>query len=291
MYKSLVIALFFLGSVIWAEEIRVGDEVFFGVIISQTSEEVIFLWKGQKYSFPRESVESIKSDSKDVDRSFAVVSASVQGGTLIRGYIVENKNDIIVIQTDLGLIKLSQSKILKLEGIRDPDFSPNPKYLISNRAKLNYLTISIGPGAFLSSNQSLQRNFGFLRIQFDPGILNFDRYGKFGLTLEGLSSQNKKGEGVQFDAYLAHLSYSYYFREGRQLQPFARLRAGGGVLLLKDTEESISPYVYSGSLTLGIRAMITDQFYFDTGYSVGSISGRTKGVAYQEVSLGTGIRL
>lgn len=148
MYKSLVIALFFLSSVILAEEIRVGDEVFFGVIVSQTSEEVIFLWKGQKYSFPRESVESIKSDSKDVDRSFAVVSVSVQGGTLIRGYIVENKNDIVVIQTDLGLIKLSQSKILKLEGIRDPDFSPNPKYLISNRARLNYLTISIGPVRF-----------------------------------------------------------------------------------------------------------------------------------------------
>ncbi|XDD52536.1 hypothetical protein AB3N59_20520 (plasmid) [Leptospira sp. WS92.C1] len=291
MKKISIFVLILLTSSIWSEEIRIADEVFFGVIVSQTSEEVVFQWKGQKYSFPRSSVDSIKSESKDIDRSFAIVSVSAQGGTVIRGYILENKNEIIVIQTDLGIIKLTQSKVLKIEGQRDSDFSPNPKYLLSNRAKLNYLTLSLGPGALLNSNSGLQKNFGFIRIQFDPSLFNLDRFGKIGITIEGLSSENKKGEGSAFDSYLMHISYSYYFREGKQFQPFARLRAGGGVLLIKNEEEALTPYVYSGSVVFGLRTMISDQFYLDTAYSVGGISGRTKGVNYQEFSIGTGIRL
>lgn len=139
------------------------------------------------------------------------------------GYLIEEDQDHIILQTQLGFVNIEKSKIEKSELNREKNFPPPKKYLVSSLESLNTF-VALGYGIYRSPNLDITLNQLYLNLE--PAYLDWKGFGRIGLQLDGIWGVNSEYKVNMFNGIVYYYSH-YQFQQNPLLDFYGKVGLGG----------------------------------------------------------------
>ncbi|EPG67850.1 LA_3334 family protein [Leptospira wolffii] len=123
LFFLIFIPPFFSPSYATEVLLKSGD-AFLVESATEREEKVFVTWKDRKYRIPKEDIQRIDSKKTGPDTSYVYSSVKLKDGTVLKGILVERKNELLVLKTDLGFVELESSRIVSVSPETIPDLKP-----------------------------------------------------------------------------------------------------------------------------------------------------------------------
>ncbi|WP_243396714.1 LA_3334 family protein [Leptospira wolffii] len=214
--------------------LKSGDAFLVNEAIETTS-EISFVWKDEKYKIPRAEIQRVDPRKKGPDSSYRYSEFQLSDGTALRGVVVDKKESKITLKTELGFVELDKTKIASnnFDDINDsPPSLPN-RYLDTFNQKQVWKV-----GISTSGFSSLGVWSHSYPITYGGGFF-IERYAVAPLWFYGFSSDLTYGPGKSGN--LSIFSQAFYFGKSYgKSSPYWLLGAGGSSLSRSDGDERSS---------------------------------------------------
>lgn len=132
----LIFILSFSSPLYTAEVFLKNGDAFLVESVTEREGNVFLTWKDRKYRIPKEDIQRIDPQKTGPDTSYVYSSVKLKDGTVLKGILVERKNDLLVLKTDLGFVELESSRIVSISPETVSDLKPElpESYLEESKA-------------------------------------------------------------------------------------------------------------------------------------------------------------
>lgn len=143
-----MLLLLLISNEIFATEIELKDgNRFLGNFISEDERSVLFKFQDKDYRIPKSEIVKFDKNKTGNDFSIGLSRVTLKDKSQIIGYLVEEGQDNLVLQSQLGFVNVEKSKIYESELNREKNFALPKKYLVATQESLNTF-IGIGYGIY-----------------------------------------------------------------------------------------------------------------------------------------------
>ncbi|MCW7524917.1 hypothetical protein ND861_01040 [Leptospira sp. 2 VSF19] len=156
--------LIFPFSLFSAEIELVSGDKFLGKLVSEDERSYLFRFQDKDYRIPKSELERFDKDKNGSDFSIGLSKVRLRNQSIIVGYLIEEDQDRLILQSQLGFINVEKSKIEKSELNREKNFPPPKKYLVSSLESLNTF-LGLGYGIYRSPNLDITLNQLYLNLE------------------------------------------------------------------------------------------------------------------------------
>ncbi|HNC57253.1 MAG TPA: hypothetical protein PK079_03125 [Leptospiraceae bacterium] len=223
-----------------AEIVLKNGDAFIADILENDANKVRIRWKEKTFDIPKSEIQNIDTEKKGEHISYHYDTIILKDGTQIKGVIVrQNTNDLIV-KTELGLLTIEKSKLENAKSLI-PD-----KYNVDLPPEKNSnIGLTGSYSAFAqSSNNVNQASGGGLFIE--PSFVHFNSRWRLGYKLEYLESINSR-----FRFYNNFLYLQYNWKKSNWIDFYANLGIGGSIVNYKYTDKTVTGSDPAGYLEVG----------------------------------------
>ncbi|TGL04992.1 hypothetical protein EHQ43_10125 [Leptospira bouyouniensis] len=221
---NCLVFLFFGGMNLFGAEIELpSGNKYLGKIISEDERSILFQFQGKDYRIPKSELTKIEKDKSGGDFSIGLSRIVLHDNSQLIGYLIEEDQDHIILQTQLGFVNIDKSRIEKSDLNREKNFPPPKKYLVSSLESLNTF-VGLGYGFYRSP--SLDITLNQLYLSLEPAYLDWKGYGRIGLQLDGIWGVNSDYRINMFNGIVYYYSH-YQFPQNPLLNFYGKVGLGG----------------------------------------------------------------
>ncbi|WP_108961327.1 LA_3334 family protein [Leptospira ellinghausenii] len=215
---------FFFATILYGAEIEFASgQKFLGKIISEDERSILFQFQGKDYRIPKSELTKNEKDKSGSDFSISLSRIVLYDKSQLIGYLIEEDQDHIILQTQIGFVNVEKSKIEKSELNREKNFPPPKKYLVSSLESLNTF-VGLGYGIYRSSNLDITLNQ--LNLNIEPAYLDWKGFGRIGLQLDGIWGVSSEYKVNMINGIVYYYSH-YQFQQNPLLDFYGKVGFGG----------------------------------------------------------------
>lgn len=220
----LLVVMFGFSNLIYSDEIEFknGDR-FLGKFISEDERSILFKFQEKDYRIPKSEIVKFDKSKTGNDFSIGLSRVTLKDKSRIIGYLIEEGQESIVLQSQLGFVNVEKSKIYDSELNREKNFALPKKYLVSTQESLNTY-IGLGYGIYRSPNLNITLNQLYLNLE--PAYLALNGNGRVGFQLDGIWGANADYKLNIFNGIVYYFNH-YQFYENPKLDFYGKFGIGG----------------------------------------------------------------
>ncbi len=218
--KALVFVIYLLTYSLYSVEIILTNgDIFIADYVREDSKNLTIQWKSELYQIPKSEILKMDLTKVGQNKSFRPVEFALKDGSKVKGIILEKEQTYYTLKTELGFLKLENSKIAEISGEGKEDFPP-PKTFNDYKITKNYTNLGLsGTGSTIDSSISeYYKNSRSVGIFLEPASTQINSRFRFGFQLESNVSNREKNESfvqlynrLQTLQAIANQTYQNYF--------------------------------------------------------------------------------
>ncbi|TGL64639.1 LA_3334 family protein [Leptospira sarikeiensis] len=240
MPKTTVVSIFWILllpiPLLSFEILLKNGDAFISEVITEEPSHIIVQWKEKKYKIPRSEIQRLDPRKKGADSSYRYSEWKLTDGTVLKGILIEKKENKLVLKTELGFAEIEKNKILSQnfeETFSEPPQIPE-QYLFISGSSSNWRIGIYGIGSYSwgAWSHSFPITYG------GGGFVEKDTDSK--LWFYGFSSELSGGKGNHGNISLWSQSFYLGRNYGNSSSPYWILGAGASSITRTYEDEKTS---------------------------------------------------
>jgi hypothetical protein len=229
-----------ISSLYSAEIVLKNGDAFIADILENDSNKVRIRWKDKTFDIPKSDVQNIDLEKRGEHISYHYDTIILKDGTQIKGVIVRQNTNDLVVKTELGLLTIEKSKLENAKNLI-PD-----KYNVDLPPEKNTnIGVTGSYSAFTQSSDKVTQSFGG-GLFIEPSFAHFNSRWRLGYKMEYLESSNSR-----FRFYNNFLYLQYNWKKSNWIDFYANLGIGGSIVNYRYQDKAITGTDPAGYLELG----------------------------------------
>ena len=238
--KYLSLYCVFTFSIHSAEIVLKNGDAFIADILENDSNKVRIRWKDKTFDIPKSDVQNIDTEKKGEHISYHYDTIILKDGTSIKGVIVKQNTNDLVVKTELGLLTIEKSKLENAKSLI-PD-----KYNVDLPPEKNSnVGITGSYSAFTQSSDKVTQSSGG-GLFIEPSFVHFNSRWRLGYKMEYLESSNS-----HFRFYNNFLYLQYNWKKSNWIDFYGNLGIGGSIVNYRYQDKAITGSDPAAYLELG----------------------------------------
>ncbi len=212
-----------------AEIVLKNGDAFIADILENNSNKVRIRWKDKTFDIPKSDIQNIDTEKKGEHISYHYDTIILKDGTQIKGVIVRQNTNDLVVKTELGLLTIEKSKLENTKNLI-PD-----KYNIDSPPEKNTnIGVTGSYSAFTQSSDKVTQSSGG-GLFIEPSFVHFNSRWRLGYKMEYLESSNSR-----FRFYNNFLYLQYNWKKSNWIDFYANLGIGGSIVNYRYRDKAIT---------------------------------------------------